>query len=141
MIGPSPDWFVGVSALSLLDGSDDWLLSHTVDLFPYDAGTENGEEFSLSNSATSPQGDITRLRGQGKFSDVRMARLNFTLNTLNDVIPPLEETETGEMDTDGGGGCALGGSDSGSAFGLFLGALALLFAVLFKRCSATGKTH
>lgn len=138
MIGPSPDWFVGVSALSLLDESDDWRTSHTVDLFPYDAGTENGEEFSLSNSATSPQGDITSLRGQGKFSDVRMARLNFT---LNNVIPPLEETETGEVDTDGGGGCTLGGGDSGSAFGLFLATLALLLAVLLRRHLAEGKMH
>ena len=59
-----------------------------------------------------------------------MARLSFT---LNNVIPPLEETETGEVDTDGGGGCTLGGSDSGSAFGPFLAALALLLAVSLKR--------
>ena len=90
MIGPSPDWFVGVSGLSLLDGSDAWRPSHAVDLFPYDAGTENGEEFSLSNPATVPQGTIMSLRGQGKFSDARMARLSFTLNT---VVPPLEEGE------------------------------------------------
>lgn len=80
MIGPSPDWFVGVSGLSLLDGSD-WRSSHSVDLFPYDAGTEDGEGFSLSNPATSPQGNITSIRGQGRFSDVRMARLTFTLKT------------------------------------------------------------
>lgn len=287
MIGPSPDWFVGVSGLSLLDGSDAWLLSHTVDLFPYDAGTENGEEFSLSNSATSPRGTITSLRGQGKFSDTRMARLTFTLNTV--VPPPAEEmcavsgvtddqslrrfvecaaeriegssafeetlglldefrddegkwndgsvylvlltgrgrvyfhaedreaeemdwsgilfceggesvldtqegcfieydgerrgyahpfsashvpsvqgedefvllggfdeipgggsfpgdtggpsTETGEVDTGGGGGCAIGGSDGGSAFGLFLIALALLLAVLLKRHSVENSTR
>lgn len=91
MIGPSPDWFVGVSGLSLLDGQN-WRSSHTVDLFPYDAGTENGEEFSLNNGATSPQGVITSLKGQGKFSDTRMARLSFTLNA---VVPPLEEGEEG----------------------------------------------
>ena len=85
MIGPSPDWFVGVSGLSLLDGSDAWRSSHTVDLFPYDAGTEDGEEFSLSNLATSPQGTITSLKGQGKFSDTRMARLSFTLNQSNNA--------------------------------------------------------
>ena len=68
MIGPSPDWFVGVSGLSLLDGSA-WRSSHMVDLFPYDAGTEDGEEFSLSNDPTSPQGTITSLKGEGKFSD------------------------------------------------------------------------
>ena len=287
MIGPSPDWFVGVSGLSLLDGSDAWLPSHTVDLFPYDAGTENGEEFSLSNPSTVPQGTITSLRGQGKFSDARMARLSFTLNA---VVPPLEEemcavsgvtddqslkrfiecaaeriegsstfeetlrlldefrdnegnwndgstylvlltgrggvyfhaedreaeemdwsgilfcegggsvldtqegcfieydgerrgyahrfsashvpsvqgedefillggfdktpgggpftgdiggpsTETGEVDTDGGGGCTLKGSDSGSAFGLLLTALALLLTVLLKRHSVENSTR
>ena len=81
MIGPSPDWFVGVSGLSLLDSSDAWRSSHTVDLFAYDAGTEDGESFSLSNPNTNPQGTITSLRNTGKFTDVRMARLSFTLKT------------------------------------------------------------
>ena len=53
MVAPSPDWFVGVSGLSLLDVQGDWLALHTVDLFPYDAGTEEGTKFSLSNAATS----------------------------------------------------------------------------------------
>ena len=78
MIGPSPDWFVGISGLSLLDASDNWLASVVVDLFPYDAGTEEGTEFALGNPDTSPQGTITRISGQGKFSNVRMARLTFT---------------------------------------------------------------
>ena len=79
MIGPSPDWFVGVSGLSLLDSSDAWRSSHTVDLFAYDAGTEDGENFSLNNDDTDPQGTITSLRNQGKFTNTRMARLSFTL--------------------------------------------------------------
>ena len=78
MIGPSPDWFVGVSGVSLLDGSNQWRASHVVDLFPYDAGTEEGTEFTLGNPATSPQGVITSIAGTGKFSNVRMARLTFT---------------------------------------------------------------
>ena len=41
MVAPSPDWFVGVSGLSLREGGS-WLNSRTVNLFPYDAGTENG---------------------------------------------------------------------------------------------------
>ena len=85
MIGPSPDWFVGVSGLSLLDASNAWRSSYTRDLFPYDAGTEDGEEFSLSNDPTSPQGTITSLKGQGKFSNTRMARLTFTLNQSNNA--------------------------------------------------------
>ena len=78
MIGPSPDWFVGVSGVSLLDGADEWRESHVVNLFPYDAGTEEGDDFSLSNPDTSPQGVITRIAGTGPFSNVRMARLTFT---------------------------------------------------------------
>ena len=92
MIGPSPDWFVGVSGRSLLDGSD-WRSSYTVDLFPYDAGTEDGENFSLSNDATDPQGTITSIRGQGKFSNTRMARLSFTLNQDN-AAPEFSGTST-----------------------------------------------
>lgn len=93
MIGPSPDWFVGVSSLSMLDGSNNWRSSHTRDLFAYDAGTEDGEEFSLSNPATSPQGTITSLRNTGKFSDTRMARLTFTLNQSNSA-PEFSSTST-----------------------------------------------
>ncbi|MXZ13867.1 MAG: hypothetical protein F4Y78_07705, partial [Candidatus Dadabacteria bacterium] len=85
MIGPSPDWFVGVSSLSMLDGSN-WRSSRTVDLFPYDAGTEDGTEFQLGNPETDPQETITSIKGTGKFSNVRMARLSFTLKV--DPPPP-----------------------------------------------------
>ena len=92
MIGPSPDWFVGVSGLSLLDSSDAWLSSRMVNLFPYDAGTEDGEEFSLSNAATVPQGTITSIKGQGKFTNTRMARLSFTLQSNR--APEFSSTNT-----------------------------------------------
>ena len=81
MIGPSPDWFVGVSGVSLLDDSDNWRDEHVVNLYPYDAGTEEGTEFTLSNPPTSPQGVIRSIRGREKFSNVRMARLTFTRQT------------------------------------------------------------
>ena len=82
MIAPSPDWFVGVSGLSLRNTADDgWQPSLTVNLFPYDAGTEEGTEFSLNNSATSPQGTITSIKGMGKFSNEPIATLTFDLLT------------------------------------------------------------
>ena len=89
MIGPSPDWFVGVSGVSLLDGANEWRQSHVVDLFPYDAGTEDGTEFTLTNSATNPQGVITGIAGTGKFSNVRMARLTFTRMTTPPPMPSV----------------------------------------------------
>ena len=84
MIAPSPDWFVGVSGLSLLDARDRWLPRLEVDLFPYDAGTENGNGFSLSNSATVPQGTITRIRGTGPFTDEPMAKFTFVRQGAGD---------------------------------------------------------
>ena len=90
MIGPSPDWFVGVSGLSLLSGSN-WRSSHAVDLFPYDAGTEDGEEFQLGNPETNPQETITSIKGKGKFSGTPMARLSFTLKMPPPPPPPEEE--------------------------------------------------
>ena len=90
MIAPSPDWFVGVSGLTLVDAQGDWQASLTVNLYPWDAGTEEGTEFSLSNPATSPQGVITSLRGMGKFSNEPIATLTFTLQSVNtaEMAPP-----------------------------------------------------
>ena len=85
MIAPSPDWFVGVSGLSLLDARGRWLPRLEVELFPYDAGTENGNRFSLSNPATVPQGTITRIRGTGPFTDEPMAKLIFVRHGAGDT--------------------------------------------------------
>ena len=53
MIAPSPDWFVGISNLALKSGGH-WITDQTIDLTPWDAGTEEGVLFSLSNPASSP---------------------------------------------------------------------------------------
>ena len=81
MIAPSPDWFVGVSSLSLYDNG--WR-NRVVDLYPYDAGTENGSGWSLSNAATVPQGVIASIRNMGRFLDNPIARLSFTSEQATD---------------------------------------------------------
>jgi len=43
MIAPSPDWFVGVSGLSLLDTGGNWVTRLEVPLQVFDAGTDLGE--------------------------------------------------------------------------------------------------
>ncbi len=80
MVAPTPDWFVGVSNLSLHDGSD-WVNRKEVDLFPYDAGTEGGSGFSLSNPDTNPKQAITSIRNTGKFSNNPIAQLVFIRKT------------------------------------------------------------
>lgn len=85
MIAPSPDWFVGVSKESLRDGNG-WKNEVSFDLYAWDAGTEDGGGWSLSNRATSPRGVITYIGDSGKFNGRKLATLTF------------ERTDRGEPD-------------------------------------------
>lgn len=58
MLGPSPDWFVGVNGLSLRD-SGDWLPFLMVDLVPYDGGTQDGLNFIPRGSLEDPPKPIS----------------------------------------------------------------------------------
>ena len=88
MVAPSPDWFVGVSDLSLRSGNL-WVTTLTVDLHPYDAGTEEGSGFSLSNPATIPQEPIALINGSPFVGSPVIGRLHFTLLTPQPSPVPL----------------------------------------------------
>lgn len=62
MVAPSPDWFVGVSSLNLLE-SGEWIESLSVELFAFDAGTDSGTTYTSANLPTDPPEDITRING------------------------------------------------------------------------------
>ncbi|WP_298420479.1 spondin domain-containing protein [uncultured Kordia sp.] len=83
MIAPSPDWMIQVNSLSLLDTNGDWLPSITMDLFPYDAGTENGDTYSFDNTETIPQEPITSLQNIAPFSNVKVGTLTVSLVSLS----------------------------------------------------------
>ena len=57
MLAPSPDWFVGVHGLNLLDQGA-WLEEVVVDLFVYDAGTDSGSSYTAANEDTQPAENI-----------------------------------------------------------------------------------
>lgn len=63
MLAPSPDWFVGVDNLNLLDtaGTGDWVDEIVIELNVYDAGTDSGVSFESPDRDTSPRGRITRI--------------------------------------------------------------------------------
>lgn len=61
MLAPSPDWFVGVSGLNLLDEDMNWIDTLEVDLFVYDAGTDSGSDYTSPNQATNPRENIRRI--------------------------------------------------------------------------------
>jgi len=62
MIAPSPDWFVGVDSLSLIE-NDEWVSAKTVTLYGFDAGTDSGASYSSPDLVTTPRGIITRFIG------------------------------------------------------------------------------
>ena len=104
MIAPSHDWFVGVSGLPLLNAQGDWLPWLRVFLYPWDAGTEEGNDFSLSPSVdTSPRGVIHSIRGTGKFSAERIANLTFTRTSLSPSFPATESGERSVAENTGSG--------------------------------------
>ncbi len=69
MVAPSPDWFVGVSALPLMeDGA--WRERIEVDLRVYDAGTDDGTVYTDADADTDPAAPITALtESEAGFSD------------------------------------------------------------------------
>jgi len=74
MIAPSPDWFVGVAGLPLHDG-ESWADSVTVDLYGWDAGTDDGITYASANVPSNPHIPIYPLI-DGMFK-------------VGDVVPPL----------------------------------------------------
>ncbi|XP_012289125.1 spondin-1 [Orussus abietinus] len=55
MLGPSPDWVVGISKLNLCQKDCSWAKSMIIDLYPWDAGTDNGISYMSPNSETNPR--------------------------------------------------------------------------------------
>lgn len=74
MIAPSPDWFVGVDGLELMENGR-WVDEVTVPLFAWDAGTDSGPGFTSSNQNTSPQDPIALLTSGPFFAATPLATL------------------------------------------------------------------
>ena len=71
MLAPSPDWFVGVSGLSLLDEDGNWKENETVELRLYDAGTDDGATFNADNANSDPAEPISLLTSESGHTDFR----------------------------------------------------------------------
>jgi hypothetical protein len=62
MVAPSPDWFVGVHDLPLIEAGD-WVAERRVALFPYDAGTDSGATYVAPDRDTRPREPISLIEG------------------------------------------------------------------------------
>ena len=84
MLGPSPDWFVGVDGLSLRQ-NDAWVESLTVDLFPYDGGTRSANVWQLSGPVNVPPQVISLITQQSGqlVGPATLGTMTFTLLTTS----------------------------------------------------------
>lgn len=85
MVAPSPDWFIGIDSFSFLDVSNNWKDSVTIDMFVYDAGTEEGTGYSTSNSASSPHIPIFSRTNITPFNSEKIGTLTITLEEVLSV--------------------------------------------------------
>ena len=60
MIAPSPDWFVGVSAVALFQNGE-WASERRFDLEPWDAGSDGGTTFLSPDLPLTPRLPISRI--------------------------------------------------------------------------------
>mmetsp|Transcript_50438 Transcript_50438/g.57114 ORF Transcript_50438/g.57114 Transcript_50438/m.57114 type:complete len:278 (-) Transcript_50438:233-1066(-) len=96
MVAPSPDWYTGFYNVKPVDPSSMvWYESFEIPTYPWDAGTDEGDDFNSSNQAQDP----------------RVPILQLTKNTVpeNGVLLNPEKTEVLPMAT---WSCSLKGSSS-----------------------------
>jgi len=94
MIAPSPDWMIAVNSISLIDENGDWIDEITIELYPYDAGTDSGTDYNSSNNDTNPQEFISSLQGIAPFSSEIIGTLVISLEEIilgtDDFISPKD---------------------------------------------------
>ena len=78
MLGPSPDWFAGIAGQSLLDDAGEWIAELRIVLYPLDAGTDGGTEYTAANEDTSPKQPIRSAKGEYPFSEEPVGTFIFT---------------------------------------------------------------
>ena len=81
MIAPSPDWYVAVVNVNLLENSN-WVESKTVQGMAYDAGTDSGVSYRSANLPTDPKEPIMLIMdaplGNGSTVTPDIATITFT---------------------------------------------------------------
>lgn len=95
MLAPSPDWFVGVSGVSLLDANGSWIPELVLPLTVWDAGTDSGTEFTSPNADTQPPEPIRSIHGEAPFVGTP-AVATFTLRLLS-VTPCPPDTNRDDL--------------------------------------------
>ena len=80
MVAPSPDWFIAVVNENLRSGlteNNGWKSTYTIDVFAYDAGTDDGEDYNSSNMESIPRVPISKITEAPIFGN-KMGTITFT---------------------------------------------------------------
>lgn len=88
MIAPSPDWMIAIDGVNLLDTNGDWKQSIVLDIYPLDAGTDSGSDYTSANSDTNPKAPIADARGTAPFSSEKIGTMTIELSNIlgtNDI--------------------------------------------------------
>ena len=78
MLAPTPDWFTGVSGLSLLDEHGNWVKSKVVMLYPFDAGTQQNLRYALHQPPEPKRRPIYSLSGSEWFTREPVGNFTFS---------------------------------------------------------------
>ena len=84
MIAPSPDWFIAVNSETLRSGNDTvnngWKDTYSLELFAYDAGTDDGLSYESDNASSNPKVGIFMINA-APINGIKIATATFTLNS------------------------------------------------------------
>jgi hypothetical protein len=85
MIAPSPDWMIAINSINLREGGS-WSNEIVIPLFPYDAGTDSGVNYTSGNQPTLPNPDpISVLINEGPFNAKPIGTITITLDQVLSV--------------------------------------------------------
>ena len=86
MLGPSPDWIVGVNGFDLVQNGN-WIESAAIPLHLYDAGTDSGVSYMSGNSPTNPRDPIALITtASGPFQGASTIVGSLTLQRLSSTL-------------------------------------------------------
>ena len=78
MFAPTPDWFTGVSGLSLVDEHGNWVKNKVVMLYPFDAGTQQNGQYALHQPPEPKRRPIYSLSGSEWFTTEPVGNFMFS---------------------------------------------------------------
>lgn len=83
MVAPSPDWFIGLNSINLRSGNDainnGWKDTFSLDVFAYDAGTDDGVDYTSPNSVSNPRVAVSKITN-APINGNKMGTITFTYN-------------------------------------------------------------